>query len=111
MKQADINPINGVAFKSDRTITVGNWSFSDGYDAFGNDWTNIRSVYHYDTLMGEFYSTNNEPWKFAPLSVGHGSVSDQQGMNRILKDTGWTYRRNDGKPRYENSNGVQRFPH
>lgn len=111
MKLADINPINGVAFESGRSKTVGHWEFCDGYTAYGSDWTDHRSVYHYDTLMGEWYNTNGEGWKFAPLSVGHGSVSDQQGMNKILKDSGWTYRRNDGCPRYEHQNGVQRFPH
>jgi hypothetical protein len=88
-------------FKDGVTKNVGKWSFRDDYE---NGFC-YRNVYHYDTLMGVFYTTGAQ-WQFAPLSVGRGSVSDQNGMNKIFKDFGWSFRRNGGKPRMEHVSGI-----
>ena len=49
-------------------------------------------------------------WNFAPLSTGRGSVSDQQGLNRMLAGSGWRYIRKGGVARYVHEDGRQ-FPH
>ena len=93
-------------FKNGVRKNVGNWSFVDSID--GN--FSYRLVKHHGTLMGEFYMDRDDvSWGFAPLSVGWGSASDQQGMNKILQDFGWTFRRNGGTPRYEHVSG-RKFP-
>lgn len=96
MKLADIG--NLATFRSPWTgkvRKVGNWSFYDNCDG-------VRTVYHYGTVMGEFhYEHGDSVWYFVPVSTGWGSASDQQGMNKILKEFGWCYRRNGGNPRYE----------
>jgi hypothetical protein len=95
MKLADIGDFVAAPHKSGRRRNVGNWSFVDS--------TDCRTVYHYGTLMGAFILNEDDlqTWEFAPTSVGWGSVSDQQGMNKILANYSWRYRRNGGVPRYE----------
>lgn len=94
MKLADIGDLT--TFRSSGKVrTVGRWSFYD------ND-NMERTVYHYGTEMGRFqYEPSESNWEFFPISTGWGSVSDQQGMNKILKGFGWVYRRNGGNARYE----------
>jgi hypothetical protein len=72
-------------------------------DKFGDD---VRIVRHYDTPMCEFVIADpatpwNDHW-CGVLSVGHGSVSDQNGMNQLLASVGSDVRywRDGGKPRY-----------
>lgn len=121
MKLADIGDIVGTGFCNGRTRKVGNWSFEDSsaypYGArrttealrlwklspLNHDFAvSVRSVYHYGTLMGAFRLTKDEQtWEFTPISTGWGSASDQQGMNKILANYGWRYRRNGGSARYE----------
>jgi hypothetical protein len=94
MKLADIGDLT--TFRSSGKVRkVSSWSFYD------ND--NLeRTVYHYGTEMGRFYyEPSSALWEFLPISVGWGSVSDQQGMNKILANYNWRYRRNGGNPRYE----------
>lgn len=119
MKLEDIDPNTGLAFRPvGRNLKIGNWRIEDAVDCDG---IQFRQVYHYGTLMGEWYKTipnyttgqadwEHEVFQFAPLSVGHGSCSDQQGMNRIMRNTTWTYKRSGGVARYEAPNG-RRFPH
>jgi hypothetical protein len=102
MKLADIGDLT--TFRSSgRMRKVGAWSYYD--DTVGWDTSAIRSVYHYGTKMGHFQNDHNDwhldSWYFVPVSTGWGSASDQQGMNKILKNFGWCYRRNGGNPRYE----------
>lgn len=96
MKLADIGDLT--TFRSPytgRVRKIGNWSFYDNCDG-------VRTVYHYGTEMGQFHYENSDSvWYFVPTSVGWGSASDQQGMNKILKNFGWGYRRNNGEARYE----------
>lgn len=97
MKLADIGDLT--TFRSSGKVRkVGRWSFYD------NDNTE-RVVYHYGTEMGRFVNHHEyrhlDSWYFVPTSVGWGSVSDQQGMNKILKGFRMVYRRNGGNARYE----------
>ena len=107
MKLQDMSP-TVTKFKRNRTKKLGAWTFIDTVD----DFSIHREVFHYGTLMGEFYKYDDEAssWQFAPLSTGWGSASDQQGMNKLISEFGWVFRRNGGQPRYEHSSG-RRFPH
>jgi len=96
MKLADIGYFGTYGAVSTREVRVGNWSYFDRLGEDGDE----RIVYHYGTEMGRFALADNV-WYFVPTSVGWGSVSDQQGMNKILANYGWRYRRNGGNPRYE----------
>jgi hypothetical protein len=88
MKQADMNPMRGRAFEGGQRRTVGAWSFSDGFTDEGFP---IRYVWHYHTMMFTFVSEHLVPnvlaWDVHPISLGHGSVSDQMGCNRIIGNT------------------------
>jgi hypothetical protein len=120
MKLADIGDFVAVPHKEGRRQNVGKWSFVDSaLESFGElnaenlrIWRlsplnrafrgEVREVWHYGTLMGAFVLTKDEQsWEFTPISAGWGSVSDQQGMNKIIANYGWRYRRNGGEARYE----------
>ena len=107
MNQERMNPATGLVFRPvGRDVKVGNWRLVDV--RYGD--RDERRIYHYGTLMGAFVQVHGvDTWEFVPVSTGWGSVSDQNGMNRILWRTGWNYRRNGGRPRYE-YNGVEMFP-
>ena len=96
MKLADIGDLT-TYWSSGKVRKVGAWSYYDTEDEDGS----LRIVYHYGTEMGRFYVTEELEWAFFPTSVGWGSVSDQQGMNKILKEFGWRYSRKNGQPSYE----------
>lgn len=114
MKLADMNPNTGLVFRpTGRNLQVGKWRMVDAVDL--DNALFYREVWHHDTLMGEWYADMLLPegeheWMFGPLSTGHGSVSDQQGMNRMLAGTGWRFLRSGGVPRYVHENGRY-FPH
>lgn len=59
------------------------------------------NVYHFNTLMLAIYSDG----QIIRSAVGHGSVSDQQGMNQVFRQLGLPlyYRRDSrgGGPRIE----------
>ena len=94
MKLADIGDLTNFS-SSGKVRKVSSWSFYDNDDM-------ERVVYHYGTEMGRFqFEPSDALWYFVPTSTGWGSVSDQQGMNKILANYGWRYRRNGGNPRYE----------
>lgn len=94
MKLAEINPVTGVPFKDGKVRNVGNWSYMDSVTHFGYK---VRVVFHYTTTMGKFVTDGHSgTWAFQPISTGWGSVSDQGGMNKILKGTGWYYSRKGG---------------
>lgn len=79
-----------------RVRKVGNWSFLDTQDDTGS----IRIVYHYGTEMGRFFVNDKMEWGFQPVSTGWGSVSDQGGMNKIIRNFGWYYSRKGGEAKY-----------
>jgi len=88
-----------------QSIKMGNWAMRDGWR---DSSTKVRYVYHYTTLMGWFEQQQNDSWTFEPYSIGHGSASDQHGMNKImsaryftptrtmLTNYGWYYSRRGG---------------
>lgn len=79
------------------TRKVGKWSVQD----MGNPYDGwARHVVHHGTHMGTFYSAHGAEWTFTPECTGWGSVSDQQGMNKIIAPYGWRYVRKGGA-RYE----------
>jgi hypothetical protein len=114
----------------DRDLTCGfktkvhNWSFRDitcFHPADGHTHQH-REIWHHETYMGNYsrkmYKAG-EPgaWVFTPISIGHGSVSDQNGMNQLMsvrgswgkdgfvlhRDYGYRYSRDQrgGGPRIE----------
>lgn len=110
MKLEDINPNTGHPFRMSTDKRFGNWQVVDIRD--DEAFMEVRMVFHHGTRMGEWFRMDgDETFGFAPTSTGWGSVSDQQGMNRILQGTGWKFLRNGGVARYEHSDGVRRFPH
>lgn len=86
-------------------MTASSWQSVDSVDQFGDK---VRRVYHYTTLMCEFIVNDDATW-CGVLSVGHGSKSDQKGMNTLLQSVGSAvrYYRDGGNPRYSTSrNGL-----
>ena len=78
-------------YKEGQSRKVGNWSFMDYYQSIGG---HCRDIYHYNTLMVTFVGFEREfdsergevtlEWHAEPVSIGHGSVGDQGGMNQLL---------------------------
>ena len=66
-------------FKDGVTKKVGKWSYRDTLG-----FSFLRVIFHYDTEMGYYQSRDGEAWDFIPVSIGHGSVSDQGGMNQLM---------------------------
>ena len=91
MKIAHIDPRVTPFRLNGRTVKVSSWSF---YDRSTDDGAQ-REVWHYGTLMGVFEDIG-QGWEFYPVSTGWGSVSDQQGMNKIMHGHGWYYSRKGG---------------
>ena len=92
-------------FRDGKTRVASSWRSFD----WSGDCSQFRDISHYGTLMGRF--VRNEMtglWSPIFLGVGHGSASDQNGMNQILRGLGIVtirYRRDakGGGPRYVNS--------
>lgn len=84
-----------------KTHTAGNWSAED--NVVQADGIATRTIYHYRTGMLMFEQDSNLVWKVYPCSIGHGSVSDQQGCNQLLKGSDWYFQRQGGA-RYVNQN-------
>ena len=114
MRIEQLHP-DSTPFKDGKTHRAGAWSAVDSMSSQG--WTRLRQVYHYNTLMLEFASQHYErperdgAWVVDPISLGHGSVSDQQGVNQLLRGTGWYYSRQGGaqyvaKPGYHRAFGI-----
>jgi hypothetical protein len=60
-------------------------------------------IHHHGHCMGYFVFNATTGWSFDcgfntthGVNVGWGSVSDQNGMNKILRGTGWYYSRKGG---------------
>ena len=112
MKIQELSPTgNGVRWHDGRTHKAGAWCASDWSDSkdncgeYGPIWQ-YRSVFHYGTEMIRFVRADFihvdgqlEPgrWTVVPVSTGWGSVSDQQGVNKVLGGyDGWYYSRKGG---------------
>jgi hypothetical protein len=98
-----ISPKLATPFKDGTVRKVGEWRYEDF-----SDLVDVRQVFHYDTLMGQFEDSPQFGWTFEPISTGWGSASDQQGMNKIMGNE-WHYYRNGGDPRYVAYDGVTVF--
>lgn len=107
MRIADMGDMS--TWREGRRVKVGNWSFRDSLSVDGED--RLRDVYHYGTNMATLYVSLVGGWGegVCYLNVGHGSVSDQGGMNQVLARCGSAirYRRDwkGGGPRYESTLG------
>ncbi len=99
MKVKDLSPFR-LGWRNGKTRRVSTWESKDVVATLGGEPRECRQIWHYTTLMGEFYKMDGR-WVFVPCSVGWGSVSDQKGMNQILDGMGMAYRRNGGNPRYD----------
>jgi hypothetical protein len=87
-----------------KTATAGHW-FSYCWE--NDDGELILNVTHHFTQMIQFKIRNKQPYFPIPVrsvlhvDTGHGSKSDQKGMNRIFVALGlpWYYARNNKNPR------------
>jgi hypothetical protein len=106
MKISAMNP-TVTPWREGRGCIASTWHTTDFVRYYGANCPpdTVREVWHYTTLMGEFVlMDDNNEWSFSPLSVGHGSVSDQKAMNALLAQASSPVRmrRNGGVARYEN---------
>lgn len=110
-------------FKAGTSRKVGKWSYTDSLQPIGG---HVRSIFHYSTHMIDFVGFERDfdrdrgevelVWHAEPVSIGHGSVSDQGGLNQLmsrrfdwghrdknLTDYGYYYARDQrgGGPRIE----------
>lgn len=108
MRIHDMRPERTPHRDDGRTRKLSSWSYHDGTD---RDGTIRRTIWHYSTRMVVFTSTDNgATWTADVVSSGHGSVSDQNGVNLLtsrrsvwagkgcetLRDYGWRYSRRGG---------------
>lgn len=79
-------------WKNGKTMIASSWRSVDDIDSLGD---RRRRVWHYDTLMMEFVFVFEEDedgncirrWHSFPMSIGHGSVTDQKYMNILFATT------------------------
>lgn len=94
-------------WKNGQTLSASSWHSVDYRDP--RDGACLRRVWHYETLMVEFVTYGGPEWFANPMSVGLGSVSDQNGVNTLFAATSSPLRfRRDAKgggPRVVNSTG------
>ena len=93
MRIIDMRPEN-TPWKDGQQLRASSWSARDYYQSIGG---HIRDIYHYSTHMIQFVGFEREfdsvrgemtlEWQGFPVSIGHGSVSDQGGINQLLSYT------------------------
>jgi hypothetical protein len=102
MKIADLSPMV-TPWKHGQKLTASSWV---SHDVTDDDGFAVRVVWHYSTLMVEFVDMGDGSWWAGAVSVGHGSVSDQNGVNTLFQSVGsdLRYRRDakGGGPRIVN---------
>ena len=80
-------------------------AWNSAVDTRESDGATRIMIWHYDHLMFSVTIRKDGGYTINHLSIGHGSVSDQGGMNIILEQLGirLRYRRDErgGGPRYE----------
>lgn len=87
---------------ADKPGTAGKWRSHDRFSHPGHRWT--RSIYHYSTEM-VWFTIDDEKGQFdddiVEAYIGHGSRSDQDGVNQIFARIGalLEYRRDGNDPR------------
>lgn len=96
MRISDLSP-RVAPFEDGKTHRASKWSAIDSTADHG---VRYRDVFHYSTLMVRFYSlaVDGASWYVdtSRVSVGRGSVSDQQGMNQLIGGWGFTFTRKGG---------------
>lgn len=94
MRVAELSPILGTAWSEGKTWKASTWTAVDTIYCYHFP---CRDIYHYTTLLGRFIRISvSDGFGFEPISVGLGSVSDQKGINQIIRGTGWWYKRAGG---------------
>ena len=87
------------------TVVASSWR---AYSGHGDQVT----VWHYSTRMADIMANDNQYATDYALGLGHSSVSDQNGMNQILRSLSIpiTYRRDQrgGGPRYVDNDTTRR---
>lgn len=84
-----------------KTVTAGHWYSYCWRDGNGDLVVNIN---HYWTMMLQFSPRDTKPHGAIPVQyvqhvdLGHGSRSDQDGMNKLFRELGlpWYYSRKNG---------------
>lgn len=98
MRIKDLRP-DVTAWRDGQTLNAGKWHAVDvTHSAYPPALWPQRVVYHYGTEMVRFDARTTEAteWDVLDVSTGWGSVSDQQGVNQLVSDYGFIYRRNGG---------------
>lgn len=90
MKVRDLSPLV-TDWQEGKTRKAGKWSASDYRTAYWH-----RDVLHYGTTMVQYISRDGSSWDVAEVHTGHGSVSDQQGVNQLTAAWGLYYSRKGG---------------
>jgi hypothetical protein len=90
MRIIDMRP-ERTAWKDGQQLRASSWRMVDSYQSIGG---HVREIFHYSTKMGEYVGFERGfdhdrgevemEWMFIPTSIGHGSVSDQGGMNQLM---------------------------
>ena len=105
---ASMSPINGVPWHDGQVLNASSWWAWDGWteDPDGSRIMRRRIMHWKMTML--FFEARNGVWEAVPVSIGWGSASDQQGINKILYGTYIHYRRDErgGGPRYVNLQGA-----
>ncbi len=74
---------------ADRQVTAGKWRSWDSEEPM------TRNIYHYSTQMLSFKLDAEGQWDghlgTVDYSTGHGSLSDQKGMNTLFARLGMPY--------------------
>ena len=82
---------------------AGHWRVTPAEFEPGSGQANERALWHYDTVMLAW--APDEENRILYLSTGHGSVSDQQGVNTALKILGG-YKRSGPAFRFVRAGGA-----
>jgi len=86
MKISDMRPTVKSWEYDGKVHKVGHWSYRDGWTTVGLVPRQIRTVWHYNMAMVTFVNRGEDHapvWHVIPETIGWGSVSDQQGCNKL----------------------------
>ena len=108
MRIADLDPMTGKDWNAgdympqavDREFKCGHWTAHDY--CVGPGHIRFRDVYHYGTMMVRYAYTDH--WFVNRVTIGHGTVSDQGGVNALVGHYGFRMLRDaaGGGPRVVN---------
>lgn len=98
MRIAQLDP-RVTEWRDDQRLRAGAWSAHDFTDIgkVGGLTIRCRAVFHYTTRMVTFERWGDEAeWLLMEVNLGHGSVSDQGGVNKLVRGYGAYYSRKGG---------------